>query len=261
MTVTSTRQPEVGGVTDPTELLIREARAASRRRRRRILADVFCVLVVTVAGLLAIGNSGPPRQVNTLVNTEPRSLGVAKTSPYPATLQMQHGMYEGGAHFPTPRWGRLVPAEQSRWINIKSSGIDEWGVWRPNGDGGLYPVRSTDDGVRWRAAGPLLATDWAGGGIYYVGEVISDGPSSVVMTNGAVIDVTTDGGRQWYQYLNPAGHWIVSGQPVSVSIGIRIRPFPDGDLPKGSYATYVLNDARHEWVRTSESVGAVEGNS
>jgi len=83
MTVTSTRQPEVGGVTNPTELLIREARAASRRRRQRVLAVVFCVLVVTVAGFLAIGNSGPPRQVNTPVNTEPRSLGIAKTSPYP----------------------------------------------------------------------------------------------------------------------------------------------------------------------------------
>jgi hypothetical protein len=118
-----------------------------------------------------------------------------------------------------------------------------------------------DGGVHWTAAGPLLATDWVGGGIYYVGKVISDGPTSVVMVSNAVIDVTTDGGRQWYQYLNAASDWIVSGQPVSVSIGIRIRPFPDGDLPKGSYATYVLNDARHEWVRTGESIGAEEGRS
>jgi hypothetical protein len=261
MTFTPTRQPEVGEALDSTELLIREARAASRRRRQCVLVIVIAVLVATVAGILATRNGGPSGNVNAPVNNEPRSLGVAKTSPYPATLKMQHGMYEGGAHFPTPRWGRFIPAKQSRWINIKSSGIDEWGVWRPNGDGGLYPVRSTDSGVRWRAAGPLLATDWAGGGIYYVGKVISDGPSSVVMTNGAVIDVTTNGGRQWYQYLNPAGEWIISGQPVSVSIGIRIRPFPNGDLPKGSYATYVLNDARHEWVRTSESVGAEEGKS
>jgi hypothetical protein len=108
------------------------------------------------------------------------------------------------------------------------------------------------------AAGPQLATDWAGGGIYYVNKVISDGTSSVVMVSNAVIDVTTDGGRRWFQYLNPASDWIISFQAVSVSIGLRIRPFPDGDLPKGSYATYILNDSRHEWVRTSESVGAAE---
>jgi len=29
--------------------------------------------------------------------------------------------------------GRVIPASQLRWINIKSAGaIDEWGVWRPN---------------------------------------------------------------------------------------------------------------------------------
>jgi hypothetical protein len=222
---------------------------------------VIAVLALTVTGFLVVGNSGPPKQVNTPVNTDPSSVGVGKTSPYPATLKMRLGMYEGGGHLPALPWGRLIPAKQSRWINIKSSGIEEWGLWRLNGDGGLYPVRSMDGGVRWRAAGPLLATDWAGGGIYYVGKVISDGPTSVVMVSNAVIDVTTDGGRRWYQYLNPASDWIISGQPVSVSIGIRIRPFPDGDLPKGSYATYVLNDARHAWVRTSESVGAEEGKS
>ena len=262
MTITSTRQPEVGGVTNPAELLIREARAATRRRRQRVLVIVVSVLVAMVAGFLVVGNSGPPKHVNAPVTTDPGSVGVPKTTPYPSTLKMQRGLYDGGGHIPALPWGRVIPASQLRWIKFKSAGaIDEWGVWRPNGDRGLYPVRSMDGGVHWTAAGPLLATDWVGGGIYYVGKVISDGPTSVVMVSNAVIDVTTDGGRQWYQYLNAASDWIISGQPVSVSIGIRIRPFPDGDLPKGSYATYVLNDARHEWVRTSESVGAEEGKS
>jgi hypothetical protein len=261
MTVTSTRQPEVGGVMDPVELLIREARAASRRRRQRVLVIVVAVLAAAMVGFLAVGNGGPPKHFSAPINTDPKFVGAPKPSPYPATLKMRYGMYEGGGHFSALRWGRVIPASQARWITIKSSGIDEWGVWRPNGDGGLYPVRSVDGGVRWMAAGPLLATDWVGGGIYYVGKVIADGPRSVVMVSSAVIDVTTDGGRQWYQYLNEASDWIISGQPVSVSIGIRIRPFPNGDLPKGSDATYVLNDIRHEWVRISESTGAAEGTS
>ena len=256
MTITSTRHPEVGEASEPSELLIREARAASRRRRLRVLVVVLVVLAAALTGFLATGNHGPTRSVGTAVNTEPRSLGAAKSSPYPATLKMQRGMYEGGGHLPAPPWGKVIPASQSRWINIKSSAaIDEWGVWRPNGDGGLYPVRSLDGGVHWRAAGPLLATDWAGGGIYYVGKVISDGPSSVVMVSNAVIDVSTDAGHQWYQYLNPASDWIISGQNLSVSIGIRIRTFPDHGAPKRSYAIYVLNTARHEWVRTAQSIG------
>jgi hypothetical protein len=255
MTVTSTRQPEVSEAPGPSELLIREARAASRRRRLRIVVIVIVALAAALTGFLAVGNHGPAKSVGSAVNNAPGSAAGAKSSLYPATLKMQRGMYEGGARLARLPWGQVIPASQSRWIAIKSStAIDEWGVWQPNGDGGLYPVRSLDGGAQWTAAGPLLATDWAGGGIYYVGKVISDGPSSVVMVSNAVIDVTTDSGRQWYQYLNSASDWIISGQSFSVSIGIRIRPFPDGDLPKRSYAIYVLNTARHEWVRIAQSV-------
>jgi hypothetical protein len=128
-------------------------------------------------------------------------------------------------------------------------------VWRENGDAGLFPVRSADGGVHWTAAGPQLATDWAGGGIYFVNKVISEGPSSVVMVSNAVIDVTTDGGRHWYQYLNTASDWIMSAQPVNGGIGLRVRPFPDGKFTKRSYAIYVLSTMHHEWIRTEQSVG------
>jgi hypothetical protein len=258
MTITSTHQPELGEASEPSELLIPEARAASRRRRFRVLVIAIVVLAAGLTGLLATGNHGPARSVGTGVNTTPRSLGGAKSSPYPATLKMQRGMYEGGidVHVRSLPWGTILPSTQLRWIEVKSpTAAIEWGVWRVNGTGGLFPVRSTDGGVRWTAAGSQLANAWVGGGIYFVNKVISDGPSSVVMVSNAVIDVTTDAGRQWYQYLNGASDWIISGQRLSVSIGIRIRPFPDGNLPKRSYAIYVLNTARHEWVRTSQAVG------
>ena len=257
MIITPTRQPEVGENTEPAELLIKEARAASRRRRRRVFAVAIAAMVATVTGFLAAGNNGPPKHVNTPANTEPKTVAAAKTSPYPATLKMRHGMYEGGIEVQVNAlpWGTILPAAQLRWIEIKSPIASvEWGVWRENGDGGLFPVRRIDGGAHWRAAGPMLATDWVGGGIYFVNKAISDGPSAVVMVSNAVIDVSTDGGRQWYQYLNPASDWIISSQIFSVSIGIRIRPFTSGDLPKGSYATYILNDTRHEWVRTGQSV-------
>jgi hypothetical protein len=256
MTITPTRPPELGEVATPAELLIREARAASRRRRQRVVAVVIAVLVVSLTGFLAVAHHGPAKRVNTPVNTEPRSFAGAKTSPYPATLKMRRGLYDGGGGNPSLPWGTVLSASQSRWVTIKSSGPnDEWGVWRENGDPGQFPVRSIDGGVHWRAAGPQLATDWAGGGIYFVGKVIPEGPSSVVMVSNAVIDVTTDGGRHWYQYLNAASDWIISAQAVNEGIGLRIRPFPDGNLPKRSYAIYVLSSTHHEWIRTRMSVG------
>src|SRR5487761_531421 len=247
MIIAPTRQSGSSEMIDSSELLIREARAVSRRRRLRVVAVVFAVLAATLTGFLAVGNHGPAKSTSTAVNNEPGSAGGAKSSPYPATLKMRRGLYDGGGHNPSLPWGTVLPAGQSRWVTIKSSGsTDEWGVWRENGYPGLFPVRSIDGGDHWTAAGPQLATDWAGGGIYFVNRVISEGPSSVVMVSNAVIDVTTDGGRQWYQYLNPASDWIISAQPVSMSIGLRIRPYPDAIMPKGSYATYVLNTTRHE---------------
>lgn len=255
MIITPIRQPEFDEKKEPSELLIREARTVSRRRRLRVLAAVIAILAATLSGFLAVGDHGPAKNSNTPVNTEPRSVAGAKSSPYPATLRMQRGLYDGGGHNPALPWGTVLPATQSRWIKFESSGpTDEWGVWQENGDPGSFPVRSIDGGAHWRAAGPQLATDWAGGGIYFVNKVISDGPSAVVMVSNAVIDVSTDGGRQWYQYLNPASDWIISSETVNVGIGIQIRPFPDGNLPKRSYATYVLNDTRHEWVRTGQSL-------
>jgi hypothetical protein len=116
-------------------------------------------------------------------------------------------------------------------------------------------VRSVDGGAHWTAAGPQLATDWVGGGIYFVSKVISEGSSSVVMVSNAIIDVTTNGGHQWYQYLNAASDWTITAYSVSGGIGLRISPFPDEMLPKGSYAIYELDVARHQWRRTEQSLG------
>ncbi len=125
------------------------------------------------------------------------------------------------------------------------------------GNAGQFPVRSIDGGRHWTAAGPLLASDWAGGSLYYVTKVISEGPSAVVMVSNAIIDVTTDGGRRWFQYLNAAGDWSISRYAHSKDrISIRVSPPPNwtSSLPKNSYAIYVLNLARQRWNRVSQSL-------
>ena len=179
----------------------------------------------------------------------------AASSPYPATLKMQRGLYESSTGHTLP-WGTTLTAAQARQVTLKSSGPTfRWGVWRENAGLGQFPVRSVDGGAHWTAAGPQLATDWVGGGIYFVSKVISEGSSSVVMVSNAIIDVTTNGGHQWYQYLNAASDWTITAYSVSGGIGLRISPFPDEMLPKGSYAIYELDVARHQWRRTEQSLG------
>jgi hypothetical protein len=177
----------------------------------------------------------------------------AASSPYPATLTMQRGLTESAAGHALP-WGTTLSAAQARRVTLESSGPTyRWGVWKENAGPGQFPVRSVDGGTRWTAAGPQLATDWAGGSLYFVSKVISESSSSVVMVSNSVIDVTTDGGHQWYQYLNAADNWSIAAHAVSGGgIGLRVSPASYATLPKTSYALYVLDIARHLWRRTGQ---------
>ena len=85
--------------------------------------------------------------------------------------------------------------------------------------------------------------------MFYVGRVIPEGSSAVVMVSNAVIDVSTDSGHQWYQYVNGADNWMMAAHAVpGGGIGLRISPARyAGGLPKGSYAIYGLNVAHHQW--------------
>jgi hypothetical protein len=179
----------------------------------------------------------------------------AASSPYPATLTMQRGFTESAAGHALP-WGTTLTAAQARRVTFRSSGPTyRWGVWKENGGPAQFPVRSVDGGARWTAAGPQLATDWVGGSLYFVSKVIAESSSSVVMVSNSVIDVTTDGGHQWYQYLNAGDNWSIADDAVDGGgIGLRVSPASYAKLPKASYALYVLDVARHQWRRTSQSL-------
>jgi hypothetical protein len=123
------------------------------------------------------------------------------------------------------------------------------------GNAGQYPVRSIDGGTHWTVAGPLLASDWAGGSLYYVTKVIPESSSAVVMVSNSIIDVTVDGGRQWFQYLNAAGDWSISRHTVNGGgISIYVSPPSWASLPKASYAIYVLDLAHLQWHRIAQSL-------
>jgi hypothetical protein len=183
-------------------------------------------------------------------------VAAASSSPYPSKLAMQAGLLFSESAHPAPRWGTLLTAAQARWVTIKSSGTSyRWGVWKLDGLVATFPVRSVDGGVTWRVAGPQLATDWAGGSLYDVGKVFPESPNTVVMVSNSVIDVTTDGGRHWYQDMNAADNWSINRHSNDAGISIRIGATKySSNLPKDSYAVYDLNVASHQWIRVSESL-------
>ena len=178
----------------------------------------------------------------------------AAASPFPATLTMQRGLFQPVGVSALP-WGTTLPAAQARGVKVESVGSTyRWGVWYKN-QSSTFPVRSADGGAHWTAAGPQLATDWAGGSLYYVTKVIAESPTAVVMVSNSIIDVTTDGGHRWCQYVNGGDNWVMVAHAVSGGgIGLRISFTSFAKLPKKSYAIYVLDVARHQWRRTEQSL-------
>ena len=173
------------------------------------------------------------------------------TPPYPAILRSQPGLTESATGHNLP-WGTRLTAAQSLTVTFKASGPTySWGVWGAPTGAGQFPVRSNDGGAHWNAAGPQLAADWAGGSLYYVTRVFPERSDAVVMESFSIIDVSTDGGRQWYQYLNAAANWAITPYVVTGGgVGLRVGPASWATLPKQSYALYALNVGNHQWHRT-----------
>jgi hypothetical protein len=195
-----------------------------------------------------------PTVIAVFVALFPLSVASAAPSPYPATLTMQHGLLFSNAVTNVPTWGTELTVAQAHWVTIKSArGVVQWGVWKPGGDPETIAVRSTNGGATWMVAGPMLATDWAGGSLFYVSKVFSWDLTDVVMVSNSVIDVSTDGGRQWYQYLNSADIWDIASYSTSGAIELRISGASYSQLPKDSYALYVLDVADHQWHRIGQS--------
>ena len=75
------------------------------------------------------------------------------------------------------------------------------------------------------------------------------------MVSNAVIDVTVDAGHHWYQYVNGADDWNITGQAASGGgIEIRVGPASYANLPKASYAVYRLDLAHLRWRSVAQSL-------
>lgn len=203
-------------------------------------------------GRFRLGRSRSPLIGTAALAVSGVALGPRVYSSYPAVLPMEPGLSQSTIERAMP-FGTVLSSAQTASVRLVStSGSCRWGVLQAGHGAAMFPVKSVNGGSRWTAAGPLLAADWAGGSIYFVTKVFSVSSSVVVMVSNAVIDLTTDGGRQWFQYVQPGDDWSMTVHTLAGGLSyLSVRPTSYSTLPKGSYALYVFDRASDRWSRTS----------
>jgi hypothetical protein len=259
MTIVETRESR-DALPGEIDVVFKEARRRARRRRGVAMALVLSAVLAALE-LGSFGGRGAPGQrasspherATKVLAATTRARGVV--SPYPAVLSMTPGLlFSKDDTF--VRRGSVLTASESRSVTASSPATRvRWGVWRDVTT--QYPVRSLDAGSTWVVSGPGLASDWAGGSLYYVSRVITESATAVVMVSNSIIDVSTDDGLRWYQYLNASDNWNMSEHNSAEGvIGLRVGPdqWALNAFPKGSYALYRLDVAQHRWRRVSQHV-------
>jgi hypothetical protein len=126
-----------------------------------------------------------------------------------------------------------------------------------NGDNAQYPAVTTDGGRRWRIDGPQVHVDAADGpeGVGYVGAV---GPREFFAYGSSVVDVTTNGGRTWWEtYLGELVMAVVPGPANDLVAYVQEQVSNDRSTPTVTWQ-YVSRDGGHHWSY-STALGGLAG--
>ena len=262
MTVVQTRDVAPPQVPDDLSLLIKEA-AHRARRRRLLVAMVLILLAATLALALSTLRRSPGAPLS--VHRDPGAKVLAASdrsslvSPFPSTLQASAGLLFAKDDTFISR-DTVLNARQAREVALTSStGTTRWGVLNPRCGATQYPVRSLDAGRTWSVQGPALATDWAGGSLYCATATVAVSASEVIYVSDSVIDVTTDAGLHWFQYVWAADDWSMSRHDFAGGVvGLRVGPdrwAAGSSMPVHSYALYEYLVGQHRWHRVGQYLG------
>lgn len=179
-------------------------------------------------------------------------------SPFPRTFRAFAWNIHSAPVGPWLAFGTAAPTDVSGDricgnVATPTSGV-AWTLWcRGPGE---YPALSEDGGATWTTAGPLLASDWAGGSMYEVSRVTACSPSVVALAGEFDVDVTTDGGHQWYLFPNgPSEDWTMTvigcnGDANGTPYVLELRVVATTPGYAGT-ATYVTQNGR-SWTRLSQ---------
>ena len=114
-----------------------------------------------------------------------------------------------------------------------------------------YPVHSLDGGRTWRIDGPQVHIDAADGaeGVGFVG--VADSRTFFAYGSSAV-DVTTDGGRAWWEtFLGELVVAVVPGPPNELVAYVQQQLNSDGHSLAAATWQYVSHDGGRHWVYSS----------
>jgi photosystem II stability/assembly factor-like uncharacterized protein len=115
-----------------------------------------------------------------------------------------------------------------------------------------YPVRSVDGGRTWRIDGPQVHIDAADGpeGVGYVGVA---GPRSFFAYGSSAVDVTTDGGRTWWEAF--LGELVVAVVPGPRNELLAYVQQQLGQSLAAATRQYVSRDGGRHWVYSASLGG------
>jgi hypothetical protein len=126
-----------------------------------------------------------------------------------------------------------------------------------NGNNAQYPVVSTDGGRQWRIDGPQVHVDAADGpeAVQFVGIT---GPRTYFVYGSSVVDVTTDGGRVWWETL--LGEEVMAVVPSSADVLVAYveQSVSNQHLNPAVTWQYISRDGGRHW-RYSTSFGGLSG--
>jgi hypothetical protein len=126
-----------------------------------------------------------------------------------------------------------------------------------NGDNAQYPAVSTDRGRQWRIDGPQVHVDAADGpeAVQFVGIT---GPRTFFVYGSSAVDVTTDGGRVWWETL--LGEQVMAVVPGSAGqlVAYVEQSVSNQHLSPAVTWQYVSRDGGRHW-RYSTSFGGLSG--
>jgi hypothetical protein len=202
-----------------------------------VAASVVAAAVAVAAGSSAVGSPRAARATTTTAPTPPPRLVAHRLHARPWAIRpgsrLKSPDLVSERVFPTARVGFALANDRSA----------------------QYPALSTDGGRSWRLDGPQLHIDAADGAeaVSFVGAA---GPRTFFAYGSSVVDVTTDGGRSWWETY--AGELVISVvpglRPGELIAFVQQSPSAGRSDPVVTWQ-YVTRDGGQTWTYSTRLAG------